>query len=181
MAKDRYAVRFTASEETRGKLQLAQEMLSHVIPSGDLAQVFDRALMLLVEDLARKKFSATRRPANDRGQADVSRNVPADVKRKVWVRDRGCCAFVSSDGHRCAARRFVEFHHVVPYGAGGRPTVDNIALRCRAHNGYEAELFYGPVREYGGRGVPLETAPAHARTANAESFRNGPPYGFATT
>ena len=38
----------------------------------------------------------------------------------------------------------LEFHHVVPYGAGGKATVENIQLRCRAHNGYEAERFYGP-------------------------------------
>ena len=29
-------------------------------------------------------------------------------------------------------------------GASGTATVENIPLRCRAHNGYEAERFYGP-------------------------------------
>ena len=28
----------------------------------------------------------------------------------------------------------------------GKPTVDNIQLRCRAHNVYEADLFYGASR-----------------------------------
>jgi hypothetical protein len=41
----------------------------------------------------------------------------------------------------------VEFHHLVPYAAGGRPTVENIALRCCAHNACEAEVFYGPIRD----------------------------------
>jgi hypothetical protein len=174
LAKDRYEVRFTASEEMRERLQLAQEMLSHAVPSGDLAQVFDRALTLLVEDLARRKFSATRRPgpAKGRGRTGDSRNIPADVQRKVWVRDRGACAFVSTDGRRCAARRFVEFHHVVPYAAGGKPTVGNIALRCRAHNGYEAELFYGPAREYGGMSGVRETRGAFTYSAGARSFRD---------
>jgi hypothetical protein len=162
LAVARYEVRFTASEAMRENIQLAQEMLSHVVPSGDLAQVFDRALMLLVEDLARKKFRATGRPGTSHGQAEDSRNIPADVQRIVWVRDRGCCAFVGADGRRCGSRHFVEFHHVVPYAAGGKPTVENIALRCHAHNGYEAELFFGPIREYAG-GV-LE-AVARGRTA----------------
>ena len=48
------------------------------------------------------------------------------------------------------ARGFLEFHHLQPYGARGKPTVDNISLRCRAHNAYEAEVFYGPLKEYGG-------------------------------
>jgi hypothetical protein len=26
----------------------------------------------------------------------------------------------------------------------GKPTVDNIQLRCRAHNAHEADLYYGP-------------------------------------
>ncbi len=33
--------------------------------------------------------------------------------------------------------------HVTPYAAGGESTVDNIQLRCRAHNGYEAERYFG--------------------------------------
>jgi hypothetical protein len=43
----------------------------------------------------------------------------------------------------------VEFHHVVPFAAGGAPDASNIELRCRAHNLYEAELVFGPdaVRE----------------------------------
>ncbi len=34
-------------------------------------------------------------------------------------------------------------HTNPPYAAGGEATVANIQLRCRAHNAYEAELFYG--------------------------------------
>jgi len=32
---------------------------------------------------------------------------------------------------------------VVPQAAGGKATVDNIQLRCRAHNGHEVDLFFG--------------------------------------
>ena len=34
-------------------------------------------------------------------------------------------------------------HHCVPFADGGAATVENIELRCRAHNAYEAELFFG--------------------------------------
>jgi hypothetical protein len=44
-----------------------------------------------------------------------------------------------------AERGFLEFRQGVPYAGGGNATEANIALRCRAHNGYEAE------REFGGR------------------------------
>jgi hypothetical protein len=144
----RYEIRFSASAETTEKLRLAQDLLGHAVPNGDLGQVFDRALTLLVEDLQRKRFAATRKPRASRGQSDDSRNIPAAVRRAVVARDGGRCAFVAGDGRRCDARRFLEFHHLRPYATGGKPTVDNIALRCRAHNRYEAALFYGPARRY---------------------------------
>jgi hypothetical protein len=144
LAPERYEIRFTASGELREKLRVAQDLLGHAIPSGDVAEVFDRALTLLVADLSRRKFAATGRPRRSRGQSDRSRNIPAEVRRRVDVRDARRCRFVAPDGRRCDGRRFLEYHHVVPYAAGGQPTVDNIQLRCRAHNGYEAEQFYGP-------------------------------------
>jgi hypothetical protein len=33
---------------------------------------------------------------------------------------------------------------VRPHAVGGAPTADNIALRCRAHNGHEVDVFFGP-------------------------------------
>jgi hypothetical protein len=144
LAPERYEIRFTASAEMREKLRVAQDLLGHAIPTGDLAQLFDRALTLLVADLTRRKFAATGRPRRSRGQSDDSRNIPAEVKRLVDARDQRRCAFVAPSGRWCDERRFLEFHHVVPYAAGGPPTVENIQLRCRAHNGYEADLFYGP-------------------------------------
>jgi len=144
IAAERYEVRFTATGETREKLRLAQDLLGHAVPSGDLAQVFDRALTALIDELVRRKFAATPHPRGRRGQAKDSDYVSADVRRTVYVRDGGRCAFVSVDGHRCGERRFIEFHHVIPRAAGGKATIENIQLRCRAHNGHEVDLFFGP-------------------------------------
>jgi len=67
LAPDRYEIRFTASAQTREKLCQAQNLLRHAIPTGDLAEVIDRALTVLLEDVARKKFAATNRPRASRG------------------------------------------------------------------------------------------------------------------
>lgn len=143
LAPERYKVQFTANAETYEKLRLAQNLLRHEIPNGDPAAIFDRALSALLQDLAKRKLAATDRPRGSRGLVSNSRQVPAEVKRAVWLRDSGRCAFVAHNGRRCTEEGFLEFHHVTPHAAGGQPTADNIELRCRAHNGYEAELDFG--------------------------------------
>ena len=144
LAAERFEVRFTAGAEMRERLQEAQDLLGHAVPSGDLAQVFDRALVLLVADLKRRKFAATKRTMASRRASMKARRPAADVRRSVTARDGGRCKFVAKDGHRCGERRFLEFHHVRPFAAGGPATADNIELRCRAHNGYEVDRFFGP-------------------------------------
>ena len=146
LAPDRYEIRFTATAQTREKLRLAQDLLRHAIPTGDLAEVVDRALTALLKDLAKKKFAATERPRASRGTALGSRDIAAKVRRATGLRDHGTCAFVSKNGRRCNERAFIEFHHVDPHGMGGEATVENIQLRCGAHNRYEGELFYGHGR-----------------------------------
>src|SRR5712691_1521494 len=181
IAAERYEVRFTATAETREKLKLAQDLLGHAVPSGDLAQVFDRALAALIDELVRRKFAATRHPRGSRGQAKDSDYVPADVRRTVYVRDGGRCAFVSVDGHRCGDRRFIEFHHVIPRAAGGKATVENIQLRCRPHNGHEVDLFFGPGKRTlrgdaaGGRGTrPGTGSRSGMHEFIAAAIRSGP-------
>ncbi len=144
LAPQRYKVQFTASAETYEKLRLAQALLRHQIPDGDLGTIVDRALTVLLQDRAKKKFAATAHPRRGRGPAPGSRHIPAEVKRAVWLRDGGRCVFVGRNGRRCAEQGLLEFHHVTPYAAGGASTADNLQLRCRAHNGYEAELYFGP-------------------------------------
>ncbi len=137
-----HQVQLTVSAETLEKLRLAKDMLRHAVPSGDDAALFDRALSALLDDLARKKFAATEHPRPQRDTAPTSRHVPAQVKRTVWLRDLGRCAFVGGAGRHCGERAFLEFHHVRPYAAGGAATVENIELRCRRHNDYEARSYF---------------------------------------
>jgi hypothetical protein len=147
LAPGRYEIRFTASAATREKLRAAQDLLRHAVPDGDTAEVIDRALSVLIEHLTKQKCGAGR-PRSARDVAPGSRYISAVVRRSVWMRDGARCAFVSTDGRRCAARTFLEFHHIQPYASGGAGTVDNIALRCRAHNQHEGELAFGRRRTY---------------------------------
>jgi 5-methylcytosine-specific restriction endonuclease McrA len=154
-APRRYRVEFTMQEEMHARLRRVEQLLRREIPSGDAAAIFDRALKILERDLERTKLGAAANPRADppiRRETDEprppspppSRHVPNAVKREVWRRDDGQCAFVSAEGRRCSERSFLELHHVRAYAKGGPATVENIALRCRRHNQYEAELEFGP-------------------------------------
>jgi 5-methylcytosine-specific restriction endonuclease McrA len=143
VAAEQYRLHLTISRATRDKLRQIQALLSHQLPDGNPAVIVDRALDLLLEQLQRQRLAATDRPRATRSQKHRSRHIPAAVKRAVWTRDEGRCAFVGGQG-RCVERNFLEYHHVVPHAEGGPPTAANIELRCRAHNVYEAEMRFGP-------------------------------------
>lgn len=180
LSPERYRVQMTIGRETLERLRAVQDLLRHTLPNGDVAAIFDRALVLLHGELMKKKAAAAERPrrtaaprtvedtakagadaprdaedasesseapstreTTDENHVATSRHIPAAVRRQVWARDQGRCAFVGSQG-RCQETGFLEFHHLLPYAAGGETTVANIELRCRPHNRYEAERYFGP-------------------------------------
>jgi hypothetical protein len=157
LAPERYRVQFTIGQETEEHLRRLQDLLRREIPDGDPGAIFVRALPLLLREIEKRKFAATSHPRPGRGAKEGSRHVPAEVERTVWQRDQGRCAFVAGNGRRCTERSFLEFHHSnQPYARGGEATVENIALRCRAHNVYEAELIFGPYDSSRVRETPAE-------------------------
>ena len=142
LSAERFALQVTIGQGTHDKLEYAQALLGHAVPSGDLAAVLDRALDALIAGLEKQKFAATTKPRPQRTAADP-RHIPAQVKRAVWERDGGQCSFTSAGGQRCEARARLEYDHVDPVACGGEATVDGIRLRCQAHNLYEAECAFG--------------------------------------
>ena len=169
LSPERYRVQFTMGQESHDVLRRLQTLLRREIPDGDAGAIFERALRVLHEKVEAARFgkaakrertpgvpgSATARPqatepyANRiRPGADASsRYIPRAVKRAAWYRDRGQCAFVSGSGVRCGEQEYLELHHIQPHALKGPATVANIALRCRRHNVYEAEVIFGAREE----------------------------------
>jgi 5-methylcytosine-specific restriction endonuclease McrA len=174
LSSQSFAIQFTFGQEDHDHLLCAQELLSHEIPSGDLAAVFSLALKALLPQLRKRKFAATGKPrAGHRRPAADSRHIPDDVQRAVWEWDGGRCTFVSDDGHRCEARKFVEFDHVEAFARGGNATVDGVRLLCRAHNQYEAERTFGAEFMRHKRIAAAEArAEAKARAAEEQAARD---------
>jgi hypothetical protein len=142
LTPERYRIEMTVSKETRDKLRELQDLLCREIRTGDPAIIFDRALDALLARVRKQKLAAAEKPRPSREGKPGSRDIPAHVQRTVWARDEGRCAFNGRNG-RCSATRFLEWHHVHPFGHQGPATVDNISLRCRAHNVYESEKVFG--------------------------------------
>jgi len=69
--------------------------------------------------------------------------IPAEVRRQVWERDGGCCAWTGPDGRRCNSRWQLEVDHLDPAGRGGKATLDRCRLLCRMHDILYAEQVYG--------------------------------------
>jgi hypothetical protein len=147
LSADYYKLQVTISRSTHDKLRRAHDLLRHTNPTGDLAILLDRALTLLLTDLERRRCAATPVPRAPATEGGTGRHIPATVKREVWRRDQGRCAFIGTRG-RCRETAFLEFHHVEPFAEGGLATVENIQLRCRAHNLYEASLFFGDGADF---------------------------------
>ena len=105
--------------------------------------------------------------------ASVGRNrgrVAAGVTREVYRRDEGRCTFVADDGRRCGARHFLELDHVEPHARLGPDTVENLRLRCAAHNLWHARGSFGAeyvrtaiARAQREQGLDASPATAHFR------------------
>jgi hypothetical protein len=71
------------------------------------------------------------------------RHIPAAIRRAVFERDTGCCTYRSDSGERCRETARLELHHSIAFARGGEHRLDNVSLRCRAHNALAAEQDFG--------------------------------------
>lgn len=177
LAPRRFALQVTIDQDTHDKLCRLQDLLGPQIPSGDVAQVLERAFDALLEKLTKAKFAATGRPRQSSPPpSNRPRYVPAAIRRQVWERDGGRCTFMSDAGQRCPARKFLEYDHVEEVARGGGATAGNLRLRCRAHNQYAAERTFGLEFMRAKREAARAGAGSSARTCTGF-----PPGGFLGT
>jgi hypothetical protein len=144
LAPRRFKIEVTVDQQTHDRLRALQDLLSHQSQSADPAVIVSRAIALLLDDTLKKKAAVVAAPrAGGAPATRRTRTIPAAIRRAVWKRDVGRCTFADEQGQRCRATRCIEYHHEFPYGKGGRHEVENLALRCRAHNQYQADLDFG--------------------------------------
>ena len=84
----------------------------------------------------------TRRGTEIHLHPDHTRYIPADLKRKVWQRDKGMCRanwrldprLDKASQETCDSNEHIHYDHIVPYSKGGLTTLNNLQILCRTHN-----------------------------------------------
>lgn len=138
LSESHYKLQVTISAAARERLGQIQDLMRHKLPNGDPAAIVEHALEVLHRELLKQKAAEVAKPRVGRAAVEArGRYIPASIKRAAWRRDEGRCAFAADGGRRCDATIGLEFHHVDPYAHGGKATLANIEMRCRAHNGFE--------------------------------------------
>jgi 5-methylcytosine-specific restriction endonuclease McrA len=160
----------TVTRRLLSKIDAARDGLSHAIPGATTEQVLEEALDLLLEKQARARGLVKRprktvaptptptatpsatlieSPTQTSTESPPHRRdghreaIPAAVKRAVWQRDQGRCAWPLDSGGCCGSTHHLELDHVVPWARWSEPTVANLRLTCAHHNGLAARQAFG--------------------------------------
>ena len=133
---------------TYEKLSRVLELLGPGQSASEPAPIFDRLLDKLLAKLARRVARATPKPRAPRGRRGVSvRHIPPDVRRAVWSRDGGQCAFIGTGGMRCSCTRGIEFDVMTAVEPESPWAVEGVRLLCRVHMDYVTECRDAQVLE----------------------------------
>lgn len=138
VAEGKTLVQFVADDELLGKLEKLKGLLAHQNYDGK----YERLIELLA-DLALKKLDPETKEAPPTLAVPLSqtRYIPVAVKLAVQKRDDVACTYVDAkSGRRCGSRHGLQYDHIRPYSEGGLSTVENLRLRCGAHNRYTFEV-----------------------------------------
>ena len=132
-------------EEVRSIVDNGEEKTFAEVMKATLAEYRDRH-----SPAARQARREARSPPNgpdsrrrEWKNATQSRNIPNDIRDKVFLRDQGQCAYVASDGTRCQCKRGLQVDHIKPFANRGTHDPSNLRLLCGAHNRREAERTMG--------------------------------------
>ena len=154
----RFLLKLSLSQEAHAKYEELKSLLSSKYPKGaSMEQILEVAMDYALDALSperREQRRAKRCAAKNRNlpktrkspnkvDSKRTRYMSRALKDKVFVRDQGCCAFVSKDGMRCRSKHDLEVHHKTAFARRGAHTLENLTLYCRAHNQYAAEQDFG--------------------------------------
>jgi len=134
-------------ETLRLQIEKLKALLSHIKPNMTNAE-----LLKYLTEQGLKKFDKTQAPTRPRksrlppAQAvSYSRiRIPRSIERAVRQRDQNRCTYVDSvSGRACTATHLIQCDHIIPVAYGGTNNIENLRLRCQAHNLLAAVQAFG--------------------------------------
>lgn len=172
LAPSRWRLQITADQHIHDQILRAQALMRHRNPSGDLTAIVAAALDLLVEKLEKERLGVGARSvvesadtSTDTALTQPRKAIPRATRQAVFARDGMQCSFVGENGERCPSTSWLELDHVVARALGGDNSVDNLCVRCRAHNSLRAEQDFG--REH----IERKIAERRARVSSDDESR----------
>ena len=71
----------------------------------------------------------------------ISRAIPSYLRKYIWERDDGQCAYIHHETkRRCASRYLLQIDHIKPFAFGGKTESENLRLLCAGHNQFRVNL-----------------------------------------
>ncbi len=147
-------LKFLIEEELLNEIEELKALLSNKLPTASVKDVLAFAVKGMLKTMKPKapklpptpavleKASELEHAKSAKRKATTTRYIPVEVKRQVWQRDQGQCDFKHNE-RRCCSKKHLEFDHIMPFALGGENTVENLRLRCRAHNQFTAVGVFG--------------------------------------
>lgn len=142
-APEEYDLKLRIDCAFHDEIQEACALTQHTNPTGDLLVLMRAGIRALIKERKKRKYGATDKPASNPRPSKDPGYVTAATRRAVVARDGLQCAFLGTEGHRCASRKKLEFDHVALRARGGSGDTENIRILCRTHNDYLARKALG--------------------------------------
>lgn len=132
-------------------LEQARAIVSHAVPSGDLAKVIEYLATQVIakkgdnttwesQRESRTHFAATlavnsqELPPHLRPMPVARKPIPASIKKRIFARDTRCTHVDHKTGRLCGSTWQLELDHIQPLYAGGGNAAENLRILCRRHN-----------------------------------------------
>lgn len=135
-------------EQMSADLQRAKELLSHKFPNASDAQTIATALRAFVktnDPLEKAEPRMTQSVSAAETERVIDEKISKAKARLITLQKaEGKCTFRDPvTGVVCGARVRAETDHTIPVALGGTDDPENLRVRCRPHNIYEAEKIFG--------------------------------------
>lgn len=114
-------------EDTKKRLEKVRDLKAHTCPDND-------SLLNKMCDEVAKIWDPTLIKRHVAGSTET-RFIPKMIQAQVWQRDQGMCT-------KCGSTYALEYDHIKPFAMGGKSTLENLRLLCRACNQRQRVTYF---------------------------------------